>query len=177
MTTLALNAIFALVGFLAGEVFDVWYDSTHAEGTVQHGLLLESVQTQPRRPLAFGYAKLWFREVLATPDAFEHYHWGLWLAANAITVFSILPALAFWMLGVALSLIMDENRNGLADEPFGLGKPYFATCTLIGILLLIVLVLRVLMVSSMFELAASALALATPFAILCYLWIARWFSS
>lgn len=174
MTTLALSAIFALMGVLAGELFDVWYDSTHAEGTIQHNVFLESVQTQPRRPLAFGYAKLWFREVLATPDAFEHYHWGLWLAANAVTMFYFLPALALGMLGLALSLIMDENRRGLADEPFGLGKPYFVTCTLIGLLLFIVLVFRILSVSFAFESAVSTLALAAPFAILGILWIARW---
>jgi len=174
MATLALAAIFAVVGFLAGEVFDVWYDPTHAEGTVKHGALFESIQTVPRRRLAFGYAKLWFREVLATPDAFEHYHWGLWLAANAVTMFYFQPAATFLMLGVAVSLIMDENRNGLADEPFGLGKPYFATCTLIGVLLFLVLVIRMLVVSSVLELVISSLAIATPFAILCFLWAARW---
>jgi len=174
MTTLALAATFAVVGFLAGEVFDVWYDSTHAEGTVQDGVLFESVQVVPRGPLAFGYAKLWFREVLATPDAFEHYHWGLWLAANAVTMFLIVPEIAFLLLGVAVSLIMDENRNGLADEPFGLGKPYFTTCTLIGGLLLFVLVLRMLIVSSMLELVIVTFA--APFAILFVLYAVRWLS-
>jgi hypothetical protein len=175
MTTLVLAAIFAVLGFLVGEVFDVWYDSTHAEGAVQHRALFESIQTQPRRPLAFGYAKLWFREVLATPDAFEHYHWGLWLAANAVTMYFIVPEVAFLMLGVAVSLIMDENRNGIADEPFGLGKPYFATCTLIGVLLLLVLILRILVVTFMFGLAVVAFT--TPFAILSVLYAIRWASS
>jgi hypothetical protein len=175
MINLAVAAVVAVIGFLTGEVFDVWYDSTHAEGAVQHGVMFESVQTVPRRPLAFGYAKLWFREVLATPDAFEHYHWGLWLAANAVTMFFIVPEVTFLMLGVAVSLIMDENRNGLADEPFGLGKPYFVTCTLIGILLFSVLIVRILVFSFMLQLAIVTFA--APFAVLCVLYAIRWISS
>mgnify|MGYP001050161729 CR=1 FL=1 len=124
-----LSAVSAVVGVVLGEIFDVWYDLTHAEAVSvadEPDRIIEAVQFAPRRPLAFGYAKMYFREVLATPDAFEHYHWGLWLAASAISMYSLLSPLAFLMLGLALSLILDENRRGLADKPFGVGKPYFA---------------------------------------------------
>ena len=35
MMTFVLNAVSALLGVLASEIFDVWYDSTHAEGIIQ----------------------------------------------------------------------------------------------------------------------------------------------
>jgi hypothetical protein len=77
------------------------------------------------------------------------------------------------MLGLALSLILDENRRGLADKPFGVGKPYFGTCSLLGILLSTLLILRILAVSTCFELGLSVVALITPFVVLAWFLIAQ----
>ena len=168
-----VSAVCAVVGVILGEIFDVWYDLTHAEAVVDRDVVVEAVQFVPKRPLAFGYAKLYFREVLATPDAFEHYHWGLWLTTNAIAMFLLFSPFAFLMLGLALSLILDENRRGLADEPFGVGKPYFGTCSLLGILLSTLLILRILAVSTCFELGLSVVALISPFVVLAWFLIAQ----
>jgi hypothetical protein len=168
-----VSAVCAAVGVILGEIFDVWYDLTHAEAVVERDIVVESVQFAPRRPLAFGYAKLYFREVLATPDSFEHYHWGLWLATNAIAMFFLFSPLAFLILGLALSLILDENRRGLADKPFGVGKPYFATCSLLGILLSTLLALRILAISTWFELGLSVVSLISPFVVLALFLVAQ----
>jgi len=168
-----VSAVCAVVGVILGEIFDVWYDSTHAEAVLERDILVEAVQFAPKRPLAFGYAKLYFREVLATPDAFEHYHWGLWLTANAVTMFLLFSPLACLMLGLALSLILDENRRGLADRPFGVGKPYFVTCSLLGILLSAILTLRIFAISTWFELGLSVVALISPFVVLAGFLIAQ----
>jgi hypothetical protein len=75
-TAVVLSAVSTVVGVVLGEIVDVWYDLTHAEAVVEPDRIIEAAQFAPKRPLAFGYAKVYFREVLFTPDAFEHYHWG-----------------------------------------------------------------------------------------------------
>jgi hypothetical protein len=172
-TVVIVSAVTAVLGIVLGEIFDVWYDLTHAEALVESGGIMETVQFAPKRPLAFGYAKLYFREVLVTPDAFEHYHWGIWLATNAISMFSLVPPFASLMLGLSVSLILDENRRGLADQPFGVGKPYFATCSFLGVMLSALLVLRMLTISTTFELEVSVVAFCAPFIVLAWFWIAR----
>ena len=68
-----LSAVLVVVGVALGEVFDVWYDMTHSEATVtnvgREQCFTETINALPDRPLAFGYAKQYFRGVLATPDA------------------------------------------------------------------------------------------------------------
>jgi len=168
-----IGSVYFVLGVMLGEIFDVWYDLTHGEALVEPARIIETVQFAPDRPLAFGYAKLYFREVLATPDAFEHYHWGLWLATNAVTMFSFLPSSAFLMIGTGLSLILDENRRGLADKPFGVGKPYFLASSLVGVTLSLLLIVRILAVSTLFESAVSVFALVTPFLLLVWFWSAQ----
>jgi hypothetical protein len=169
-----LSAVLVVVGIALGEVFDVWYDMTHSEATVtevgREQYFTETIMALPDRPLAFGYAKQYFREVLATPDAFEHYHWGLWLLTTAFTTYSFNPTAPFLLVGVAVSLILDENRQGLADHPFGIGKPYFTSIAIIGVLLVATLVLRILSISTEFEPWISLGAFVEPFVILALLW-------
>ena len=159
----------------SGEVFDVWYDSTHSEAEVKDTragvMIAETVNAEPKRLLAFGYAKQYFREVLATPDAFEHYHWGLWLLANAVTAFLYSYAFAFALVGLATSLILDEDRVGLAGHPFGLGKPFFAATVAVGILLVGTLILRLVSIGSPFEFWVSTVAFIAPFIPLGLFWL------
>ena len=166
---IALAGVMILSGVGLGEVFDVWYDMTHAEQVEG----AETISLVPRKPLAFGYAKDYFREVLATPDAFEHYHWGIWLATNALTAVLVVPWLGFFMIGIGISLILDENRRGLADRPFGFGKPYFGTSALIGALLVGLLIIRILAISTPFEAYVAFLCPAFPIAVFVVLWIAE----
>ena len=165
----ALFAASAILGVAAGEILDVWYDMTHAEVEAVTGA--ETILAAPRRPLAFGYCKAYFREVLLTPDAFEHYHWGLWLAVSSVTVAYFNAAIAFVMIGVAVSLVLDENRRGLADRPFGVGKPYFQASATVGILLVCALVIRIVSISSPFEYTVSVVSLVLPFILLLFFWV------
>jgi len=169
-----LAAVLFVVGVALGEIFDVWYDMTHSEALVTkvggEEYFDEAIMAVPRRPLAFGYAKQYFREVLATPDAFEHYHWGLWLLTTALTTYSFNTMAPFLLVGVAVSLILDENRRGLADHPFGIGKPYFTSIAIIGVALVVTLVLRILSISTEFVFWVSLAAFLEPFAILALLW-------
>jgi hypothetical protein len=171
--SIVLAAVCGLLGLAAGEMFDVWYDSTHGEGVPHARGIDETLSLAPKRPLAFGYAKLYFREVLVTPDAFEHYHWGLWLATNSILMAPMFPPVAYLMLGTAVSLTLDENRRGLADQPFGLGKPYFTASAFVGILLGAVLILRFATFGTALDSILSALGLILPFVILTWLTIAQ----
>jgi hypothetical protein len=160
-----LVLVYLILGIIVGEIFDVWYDSTHAEATGEP-TFVETIYATPRKPLAFGYAKLYFREVIVTPEAFEHYHWGIWLVANAVTAFTFFPPLAFLMIGLAASLILDENRRGLADKPFGVGKPYFAASALVGIILFVALFVRLAVISRPLEPLVEVVAFAVPFIVL-----------
>jgi len=168
-----LAAVCGVLGLAAGEVFDVWYDSTHGEGVPHAKGIDETLWLAPKKPLAFGYAKLYFREVLVTPDAFEHYHWGLWLATNSIVMASMFPPVAYLMVGAAVSLILDENRRGLADQPFGLGKPYFAASAFVGILLGVLLVLRFVTFGTVLDSVVSAVGFVLPLVILVWFTIAQ----
>lgn len=165
----------AVCGLASGEVFGVWYDSTHSEAELAQTragvMIAEAVNSVPQRPLAFGYAKQYFREVVGTPDAFEHYHWGLWLLANAVTAFPYSYAFAFTLVGLAVSLVLDENRGGLAGHPFGVSKPFFAATAAVGILLVGTLILRVVSIGSPFELWASTIAFIAPFVPLSLFWL------
>lgn len=166
---IAVLAVCGVFGLLMGEVADVWYDTTHAEVDPATGA--ETVQLAPRRFLAFGYSKAYFSDVLLTPEAFEHYHWSLWLGANAITVAIFDPAVASMMIGLAVSLALDENRRGLADKPFGVGKPSFTAGAIVAAVLFAALVLRTVGVGTSYEETISFLALVLPFGLLALLWI------
>jgi hypothetical protein len=166
---IAVLAVCGALGLLIGEIADVWYDMTHAELDPATGS--ESVDHAPKRPLAFGYCKTYFSDVLLGPEAFEHYHWSLWLGANAVTVAAFGPTIAAMMIGTAASLALDENRRGLADKPFGVGKPSFPVSAAIATSLFAALALRLLSVSTAYEQTTSILALVLPFAVLGVLWI------
>ena len=168
-SSIALLAVYAIVGLFAGEIADVWCDMTHAEVDAETGV--ETIELAPRRFLAFGYGKTYFSDILLTPEAFEHYHWSLWLGANAITASSFAPTIASMMVGTAISLALDENRRGLADKPFGVGKPSFTANAIIAVILVVALVLRIASVSTPYEQAVSLCTVVLPFALLALLWV------
>ena len=67
---------------------------------------------------------------------FEHYHWGMF----SISLSSLLnrltpvgqPFVGLFLLGIGISLILDENRGG---HPFGYGKAHFTQSCIIGALM------------------------------------------
>jgi hypothetical protein len=70
------------------------------------------------------------------------------------------------MIGLAASLVLDENRRGLADKPFGVGKPYFAASALVGIILFVALFVRLAVISRPLEPLVEVVVFAVPFIVL-----------
>lgn len=124
-------------GFLLGEVLDVWYD-----GRVYYEVETGEVHIVEPTRLYFGQVK--YRVQFSLPESYEHYHWGIWLLTISPIAGRFLPylfqALPLVLVGVALSLILDENRTGVGGHPFGIGKQFARLSLALGILLVAPLV-------------------------------------
>lgn len=113
--------VFVIGGFLLGEVLDVWYD-----GRVYYEHGEKEVRILETMPLHFGQIK--YHIQFRLPESYEHYHWGIWLLTISIVGNAFAPQFLLGIveasIGVALSLIMDENRTGIGGHPFGIGKEF-----------------------------------------------------
>jgi len=138
MILASADALVALAGgFLLGEVLDVWYD-----GKVYY----EKGEKEARifEPMPFYFGQIKYKVQFRLPESYEHYHWGIWLLTMSLMVSAFVPAflqnLPLFPIGVAISLVLDENRTGISGHPFGIGKEFTRLSLFLGVLLAALLV-------------------------------------